>query len=163
MKKKQLLLMLNVIQEILKVSKVSELNWKLIQNKNILKVYKEEIDEFLNQSEEFKQYENKRIELCNKYAKKDKDGNPIIININDKFIYDGLENNKEFIFSIKKLNKEYEDIIKIRNEQIKHYDEIIMNEEIEIDNKLKKIKISLIPDNIICGELLEYLFPIIEE
>lgn len=163
MKKKQLLLMLNVIQEILKVSKVSELNWKLIQNKNILKVYKEEIDEFLNQSEEFKQYENKRIELCNKYAKKDKDGNPIIINISNKFIYDGLENNKEFLFSVKKLNKEYEEVIKIRNEQVKHYDEVIMNEEVDLNDKLKKIKISSLPDNIICGDLLECLFPIIEE
>lgn len=163
MKKKDLLLMLSVIEEVLKVSKVSELNWKLIQNKNILKVYKEEIDEFLNQSEEFKQYENKRIELCNKYAKKDKDGNPIIINISNKFIYDGLENNKEFLFSVKKLNKEYEEVIKIRNEQVKHYDEVIMNEEVDLNDKLKKIKISSLPDNIICGDLLECLFPIIEE
>lgn len=163
MTKREMILMFNVIEEVLKVSKVSELNWKLIQNKNILKRYKEEIDEFLKVSEEFKQYEDKRNDICKKYSKKDKEGNPIIININDKFIYDGLIDNKEFMKCALELNKEYEDVIKMRNEQVKHYDDVIMNEEVDLNDKLKKIKISLIPDNIICGELLECLIPIIEE
>jgi hypothetical protein len=77
MKKKDVLVVFGLIDELLKDCKITALNWKLIQNKNLIKPLKEELDQFIEYSQEYKEFDQKRIDLCIKHSIKDEAGNTL--------------------------------------------------------------------------------------
>lgn len=154
------------IDEILKNSKESDLNWKLIQNKNLLKKEQELIDEYLKPSEKFTEYEQKRMKLCFDYCEKNEDNSPKITKVfdlqgNEREEFTGLRENKEFIEKFAELNKEYEFVLKENLDKQIFYNTTIINEEVEI--KFKKIKVSQIKNDIINGQQMEILSELIED
>lgn len=89
---------------------------------------------------EFNEFEGKRILLAKSMAKKDSEGNPVIIN--NVFIFN---DNAEWLEKFNALTTEYKDVIVEHDKVINEYNQL-MNEEIEVE--FKKIPFKLLPDNI---------------
>lgn len=87
---------------------------------------KEIIQEILTATDEFKEFEDKRLDLCKLHSNKDEDGEAIVVD--EKFdLIDEKLFNKEF----DALKDEYAEPISEREQQLKEFQEI-MNEEISI-------------------------------
>lgn len=156
---------LRVINIILNKSSESDLNWVVIKNKKILEKEKELLDEYRKPSEKFMEYENKRIELCKKYANKDEKGNVLFDDVidlqgNRNKEFSGLRDNQEFQEKFKLLIDDYKDELEEENKKLNYYENIIKNEEIE--TPLNKIK-TKIPNGIISGKDMEFLLEMIDE
>lgn len=174
MTKRQMLIVIEVIKQILKVSKNPDLDWPLIKIKKHLLKFKNEMDEYMEPSEEYKEYDKERVNLCQSHCEKDLDGNPKFI---DKplpgggfqKVFAGLDNNPTFQAAHKKLKKKYKEHIDAHDTKVEHYNDVILEEvvdmekEFEKNTSLKKIPVSLIGKNIVHGEFLEYLEPILED
>jgi len=148
-KRSEFQVLANVLSSILKNSKSVKLNTHLIKLKNKIVEDADIIKEALVPSDKFKEYDKKRQDLCAEYALK-KDGKPVIVNN----IYQGLENNQEFIQSAKVLAMEYKDTLAEYKNQIDEVNDLL-KEEIELD--YPSYPLEDIPDNLINGEDLEIL------
>lgn len=84
---------------------------------------------------EYKKYNDKRIELAKKHARKDDNGKASLIPGTTNY---NLENPVAFSEEFKKLKEEYKDIIKRHND--------FMEEEVEID--IHTIKITEFPEDL---------------
>ena len=89
-------------------------------------------------NEKYKEYDKKRLELAKKHARKDAQGNPLVIN--NSYI---LESQEMFDAELGILRKEYE-------MEIKEYEDLL-NTENEL--KLFKVKLSEIPVDITIGQM----------
>lgn len=95
-------------------------------------------------SDEYKEFEQKRIKLINNYQLKDEDGKPIT---NERGpVID--ENNKSLNTEWTKLREEYKSSIEEREEINKQYEEILQ-EDVEI--KVIKISFNDLPDDIVAA------------
>jgi hypothetical protein len=113
-----------------------------------------EILEELKKSSEFaillkkeQEFQKKRLELCNKYAKKDKDGKPEIKD--DEFV---MENKDEWskIFDDLKKKENYDEIEKEIKKKQKEFNSLL-EEEVEIEShKIKQIDL---PNEITANQL----------
>lgn len=88
---------------------------------------KEIIQEVLTATDDFKDFEEKRIELCNEHSNKDDKGEAIIID--EKF---DLIDEDAFNVAFDSLKVEYADAIGSRESQLKEFD-TMMKEEVTID------------------------------
>ena len=77
------------------------------------------------EDQQIDEFEQKRLELCNQYAQKDENGNPIIQN--NEFIIDNIE---EFTNKFKELETQYKDVLEKNKQKIQEINNIL-NEEIE--------------------------------
>ena len=110
------------------------------KNMNIIKPELESLNKAVEQTKEFKEYENKRIELAIKYAKKDSKGDPTIAN--NEYV---LEDKKGFDKQIKELQKGYDKAIKEREKQFEEYNKLL---EEDVDIKLYQIELDNLPKEI---------------
>jgi hypothetical protein len=101
---------------------------------------KDIFERILEPSEEYKEYEEKRIELCVLYSEKDEEGNAII------------EDNKYKILDIDKFNNDlndltqyYQEYVDSRKEQIEEYN-TLMEEDITIE--FQKVDIDNLPEDL---------------
>lgn len=85
------------------------------------------------------EYDEKRIKLCEEYATKNEEGNPVLVE--DK--YQGLDGNEKFHASLKALQKEYQPSLDEINE--------MMKEEVEVE--LYQISPDDIPESLLVGEV----------
>ena len=105
-------------------------------------------------SKEFQEYDQKRIELAQSMARKDKDGKPVVEN--NAYV---PENQKEFNKKIEALKGEYKEAVAEREKQIEDFNEFL---EKESDIKLYMINFSDIPETITAGQLMG-IMPIVKD
>lgn len=99
-----------------------------------------------NIDKKYTEFETKKKELINKFAKKDKDNNVITFGKepNISFI---IENVSEFNTQLETLTKDYQEVISKTNTEFKEFDNFL-DQELEEDVNLIKIKLSDIPEKI---------------
>jgi predicted nucleotide-binding protein (sugar kinase/HSP70/actin superfamily) len=153
MSKEEVVSMYKILDGISKQSWPVEFGYAIAKNKRILKPEVEAIEEALQPSEEYNQYDVRRRDLCIKYASRNESDSPIIKN--GSYIIDP-EKEKSFKTQITKLNKEHEDIIEKHKEAIQQGKDLL-KEEIELD--LHAIKYSSLPEKL-NGVVIEHLLDI---
>lgn len=108
--------------------------YALLKNKNKIKKKLEEIYSRYQVSEDFKIYDEQRIKLAEKHAKKDDKGEPIV----NGEKYD-IENKEEFEKELNELKEKHKDAIEEREKQIEDYEKELDEEsDIEI-HKIRKL------------------------
>jgi hypothetical protein len=127
-------------------------NYAIIKNKRIIEPEIRAIEEIQKPTEKFIEFQNTRIALCEKYAKKDDKGEAI----KNGMSYD-IENMDEFNKELEPIKEQYKDTIAEIDEKIKKVNEFI-EEDVTID--LYMIKSSYMPDKL-SKEIIEVLYPII--
>jgi hypothetical protein len=115
------------------------------KNLSLLKPELEALQKAVEPSEEYKVYDKKRVELAEKYAKKDENEKAVIINNEYK-----IENQKEFNKEFEKLKKEFPKEIEIRDNQIKEQNELLKT---EYTGELYKVSLFDIPKEITVAQM----------
>ena len=115
------------------------------KNKKLIYDELKSIEESLITNDEYKEFDKKRIELCEKHSKKDEKWEAIKISNN----YD-IENMEDFMKETGDLREEYKTTI---DEQQKNTDDYnkLLDEEIKIE--LFKIKSEILPEEITANQL----------
>jgi len=116
--------------------------FNLVRTIRILTKYVEEINTVIETTQSIiKEYDNKRIEICLKYCKKDQDGNPIIVNNN--YTIDDTEK-VDFDNEIKQLTSQYQNNLNDYKIKLKELQELL-NEKIII--RVPLLSINILPNN----------------
>jgi vacuolar-type H+-ATPase subunit I/STV1 len=130
--------------------------YAVLKNRKKIEVQVEEdkpiFEEILKPSEGFKEYEQKRIELCVLHSEKDDNGDPIT-NDNRYKIIDTVKFNEE----LTELSTEYKVSIDDRQNQMNEYN-TLMEENIEIN--FQKIDFDTLPEDISESQLRSIEFMI---
>lgn len=119
--------------------------YTISKNKEILKNVVEEIQKKAEMHDNYREYEKERVELNEKYTKRDKDGNP---EIKDKNYV--IKDKVKFDEEVEKLKKKHKDAIEEREQQRKEVEELA-NKEITLD--LKTIPLSIVPDKVTVDQM----------
>lgn len=119
--------------------------YTISKNKEILKGVVEEIQKTAEMHENYSEYEKERVELNEKYTKRDKDGNP---EIKDKNYV--IKDKVKFEEEVEKLKEKHKDAIEEREQQRKDVEELA-NKEITLD--LKTIPLSIVPDKVTVDQM----------
>ncbi len=110
------------------------------KNLSILKPEIEALEKAQERSEEFKKFDDLRIALAEKHAKKDKDNKPVIVG-NDYQIEDRPAFDKE----LEKLKQEYKNVVDAREKQMAEVTELLKTES---SVKLYKMFLADVPESI---------------
>jgi hypothetical protein len=111
-------------------------------------------------SDRIKEYDTKRIEIVEKFCKKDEQGKPLYIAQVDNFnnvqnVYDFTpENREKFTEEFKILSSEYADDLADFEASVNEF-AFLMNEEIEID--IAKISFKNIPEDINISNIIKFI------
>ena len=136
--------------------KGSKFSFTISKNKEVIKPIIDKLNKLIKQSDKFKEFDKKRVDINKKYAKLDEKGNPELLNEQYQILDDKKEDfNKE----IDALKEEYKDTVKEREDQKKEL-EVFLKEEITLD--FKTIPLSIIPEDINVDEM-DILTPLVEE
>lgn len=155
MKKVELYTFLNRIKELNNLEGV-KFAYAVVKNKKTIQKEVETLEEIKKPSEKHSEYENKRISVCRKYSKKDKEGNPVVIN--ECFDIDEAKKG-DFEKELKLLQEEYTKEIKLQNKKIEEFT-TLLEEEANID--IHYINYVDLPDNITPSQL-EVIYSLIKE
>lgn len=156
--REKLFAMFGLIDRLLQGKTSVKFYYLLLKNKKTLQA---EVDlvrstQQANPPEGHDEFNKRRIQLCEEYAKKDEEtGKPKVINNQ----YDMTEESREtFEVKLAELKVEFKDVV---NEMDRRQEELIklLNEEAEVD--LTVIPLSVIPD-VLSGKELELLFDIVD-
>ena len=128
--------------------------YAVTKNKNILKPEIVALQEAEKPSDDYIQYDKKRVEIVKKYAKKDEKGKFIIVNNQYE-----IENLEEFEKEFEDLQEKHSEVLEKRADQLKEVDNLL---DKEVDITLHKVNIKDIPQSITTKQL-ESIFDIIEE
>lgn len=117
----------------------------ILENIKLLNNEIEKINNLIKGTDEYNEYQNKRIDICNNYAEKDEDGNVVkVVNNNiEEFKID--KDNKEFVEEIEILQKKYKNAI---DEFLKQIDEYNNYLETTIEINFSTLSINDIPEDI---------------
>jgi hypothetical protein len=154
-KKNELINVWQVLNKLSGISGNAKWAYTIAKNKLLLKDEVKAIEEALAPDEEYKQYEQKRLSLCQELADKDSNDKPIIENN----IYVMTKNKELFEEKMLKLNNDNLEIIKRRMDFVSQIDEILKE---EIDIPFYVIELKDIPDGINAVEM-ESILLFIEE
>lgn len=152
MKKQEIVDLYNGLS-VIKDLKGVKLNYAIAKNISLLEPEVKALQKAHMSSDSFQEYEKKRVEIAEKYAKKEENGNPIIVN--DNYI---LEDKYGFTKEVEKLNKEYKKTIDERKAQMEEVDKLLL-EEVPIE--LHKITLDDIPNDV-TTEQMKSIIKIIE-
>lgn len=119
--------------------------YTISKNKEILKNVVEEIQKTAEMHDNYREYEKERVELNEKYTKRDKDGNP---EVKDKNYV--IKDKVKFEEEVEKLKEKHKDAIEEREQQRKEVEELA-NKEITLD--LKTIPLSIVPDKVTVDQM----------
>jgi len=138
----------------LKGLKGVKFNYAILRNIGKLEEEVKILQKMTDLSEPMKKFEQERIELANKYSKKDDKGESVVDN--GQYVLDSTQEfNKEF----DALKETYKDAIKERANQMVEFEELLKKEN---EVELYKIKLTEIPDDI-TTEQMAALVNLIEE
>ncbi len=133
-------------------------SYAVMRNMNRLKPEIEALEKSLEPTEEYKKYDEERVELCKEQARKDEDGKPITVrDVNGQEKYDVDE--ITFAPLLEALKEKYKDVVEARIAQEKEYNELLKT---ETDVDLFKVKIENVPEAISTVQMYA-ISPIIEE
>lgn len=121
--------------------------YAVFKNKQLIDNKLSEVDFIKNVSPQIVEYEEKRVQLCEEFAKKDENNKPIIEN--DLYI---IDNKEMFKIKMDDLLNEYRQYVEERQKQIELFNDK-MNEEVNID--FIKIKKEQIPPQLNTAEELD--------
>lgn len=110
------------------------------RNIALLKPEIEALDKSMEISEEFKKFEDLRMEVVKKFAKKDEKGEPV--SVNNNYV---LANQADFDIAFDVLKSEHKEIWENRLKQIEEYNELLKTDSSVV---LHKVSLSDIPNNI---------------
>jgi hypothetical protein len=119
----------------------------VLKNKKLIEEEIETLQKSIEMSSEFQEFERKRISLCEQFSDKNKDGSPIITNN----AY-SIPNREEFEAEVAGLKNQYLECVSEREEQLRDYDKLL-KEESDLLDKLAKVKITYVPDDISATQL----------
>ncbi len=119
--------------------------YTISKNKEILKNVVEEIQKKAEMHDNYREYEKERVELNEKYTKRDKDGNP---EVKDKNYV--IKDKAKFEEEVEKLKEKHKEAIEEREQQRKEVEELA-NKEITLD--LKTIPLSIVPDKVTVDQM----------
>lgn len=119
--------------------------YTISKNKEILKNVVEEIQKKAEMHDNYREYEKERVELNEKYTKRDKDGNP---EVKDKNYV--IKDKVKFEEEVEKLKEKHKEAIEEREQQRKEVEELA-NKEITLD--LKTIPLSIVPDKVTVDQM----------
>lgn len=115
--------------------------YAILKNKKIIANELEVLQTLAKPNPKFREYETKRVALCEEYCDKDEKGKPKV----EKNNYVGLEENEKFKEELNKLQEEYKSVLDNQNKKREEYI-TLMQEEIEID--LYKVILDNLPEDI---------------
>ena len=99
------------------------LNLAIVKNKKRMLELIKDVEETYQPTEEYRKFEEERVELCEKYAKKDKEGNSEVDKETNQYIFTD-EDKAKFDRALKKLTKTHEEVIDFRKNQLKELEEL---------------------------------------
>jgi len=117
-----------------------DFTFAVAKNKRNLANIIEDLQSIIEPTKEFKKYSEGREKILRKFALKDKDGEPkteVSYPGQERYIIPGIDENKMFIKDIGKLEKEFEDAIKNRDDQFLKY-----NKKLKEDSGFNPVMIS---------------------
>ena len=132
--------------------------YAVAKNMNMLKPEVQALEKALEMSPEYKEFENKRIELVESYAKKNESGKPVFDKVKNSYdIEEGKEEvlNKEF----EKLKAKNKKLFDARTKQIDEYNALLKT---EIKIKLYTVPLSVVPETITTQQM-HSIFDMIED
>jgi pyruvate/2-oxoacid:ferredoxin oxidoreductase beta subunit len=138
---------INLYQSLNKLGNLTGVKFAYAISRNISLIEPEikSIEKSLEQTEDFKSFEVKRIELVKKFAKKDEKGESVIINNQYE-----LENEEEFNKEFELLKEENKEVWGARQKQVDEYNELLKSESTVT---LHKINLVDVPQNISVAQL----------
>jgi formate dehydrogenase maturation protein FdhE len=117
------------------------------KNISIIKPEIELLEKSATMTDEYKEFEEERIKMVEKFAKKDDKGKPIMVND----VYDiEKDNQKELNKAFEVLKSEHKKAFEAREKQVQEYNELL-----KTDSTIKLFKISLgdIPNEITVAQM----------
>lgn len=130
----------------LKLLKGAKFGYSIIKNIDLISKEAKTIQDVQLINEDFKKFEQARIDLCEKYANKDEKGKAKrIYKSKNNYEYDLDKNNSDFVNEYTQLQNNYSEAIKIQEDNFKEYHSFL-NE----DNSIELIKFSfdIVPEDI---------------
>lgn len=155
-KREKIFVMWDSFERLLMKKNAVKFHYLILKNKQIIQPEVDNIREIGKTSERYQLFDNKRIKLCNDFAEKDENGQPVIRDNSFVIIPDKKQ---EFDSSLDALKLEFKDAIDELENKKKEIDEL-MEEDIEIP--FVKIPLSVIPEDLL-GKEVEVLFDIISD
>ena len=128
-------------------------SYAFARTKRLIKDEVESMVEASKPSADYLDYEHKRIELCNRLAKKDEHDKPIISG--NEYIFD---NPHKFRKEMEKLTKDSQTILYLRDNQIVAYNKAL---DEPVDSQLFKVKASQMPKSFM-SRYVDGLYPMID-
>lgn len=120
-------------------------SYAISKNLNLLKPEIEAIEKTLELPEKFKEFDQARVALAERYAEKDEKGEAKkekSENGSEQFV---MEDTKKFDKEFEVLKKEYKEVIELREKQIEEYTKLLTEESEVI---LHKVKLDDVPSEI---------------
>ena len=146
----------------LKALKGAKFTYGITKNMDLIQKEMDLINDIIKPSDELKEYDDIRVKLCEKFAKKDENGEYIKIESipgSGQFEYDIDQESEEWKTAIEKIKTEHKTILDERDEQIKEYNNLLYS---DINIEFHKIKLDDVPTDISL-ELMQIIKPFIEE
>lgn len=143
MKRKEIPAILSTLDEVSELKGV-KFAFSVLKNRKTFEKQIEEdkeiFEKILAPTEDFKEFETKRIELCTIHSEKDEVGNPIVENDQYK-----ISDYDSFNIELEKLYEKHKETVESRKKQIDDYNSL-MEEELELE--FKKVSFEDIPEDI---------------
>lgn len=130
----------------LKVLKGAKFGYSILKNIDLISKEAKTIQEVQKIEDGFKLFEEKRIELCEKFANKDEEGkSKKIYKTKTNFEYDLDKTDVKFIDAFSKLQEEYKESIMLQNGNFKEFESFLKE-----DNTIELIKFNfdIVPEDI---------------
>lgn len=131
-------------------------HYTILKNKRLLEPEVEILKEANSTPEEYQEFEQKRMAVCNDYCEKDENGAPEVKD-NNFVILDEVR--EEFNNKLESLKEEYKEMFEKMTKSRDEFNELLL-EEVDID--FVRIPMSIIPTEL-TGQEVEILFDLIDE
>lgn len=152
MKRKDAIELFNKLQGVRYHSDNVKFSYALIKNIKEIENEISKLNEAIKPSEEFKQFEQDRIAVCQLHCLKDENGNPIVHN--EEFQIADMDKFNQDLIPIK---ERYGDILRHRQQQIETYNAML---DEDIDFQFTKVGPDDLPSEITPNEI-EDIYPIL--
>lgn len=155
-KREKLFVMWDVFQRLLVKKSAVKFHYMILKNKQAIEPEIESIREIGKPSQDYQEFDSKRIQMCNEFCEKDESGKPAVVN-NNFVIPD--DKKKAFEDALTALKEEYKEALDSVDSKRQEIDELM---EEDVDLPLVKIPLSVIPNDLL-GQEVEALFDIIDD
>lgn len=152
MKRSEFFDLYNKLQGLRYHSDNKNFSYALIKNIKAIEQDINKLNEVIKPTEEFLQFEQERLAICQSHSIKDDNGDPLLNG--DEFQIENIEKFNEDLIPLK---TKYQDMLNYRQEQIEKYNSLL---DQEIEMELVKIGPDDLPDTITPNEI-EDIYPIL--